>query len=252
MIAKNYRTPLLLVLLLCSACSRMSGSSSVQAAADRPRYEASLGTAWGERIKSRMSYVSFHRDDPTMPHALAAIYYDRRDGIEELIGQQRTKARPFQLYNGVIEAGLISPDYWLNRFLPGAVARGRYHVVGEPGDRYGIYLKNNSSSRIEAVLSVDGLDVINGRKADYKNRGYIVDPGETLEVWGFRDSRSSVAAFRFAEIDQSYARLKHGDASNAGVIGVAVFAERGSGGFFASAPEGSTANPFPGEFASAP
>ena len=58
-------------------------------------------------------------------------------------------------------------------------------------------------------------------------RGYIVYPGETLEIDGFRKSESKVAAFEFSGVSDSYANLRHGDTRNVGVIGLAVFTQKG-------------------------
>jgi hypothetical protein len=47
------------------------------------------------------------------------------------------------------------------------------------------------------VLSVDGLEVIDGRSASFRKRGYIVDSHRKLVVEGFRQSTEAAAAFRF-------------------------------------------------------
>ena len=49
-------------------------------------------------------------------------------------------------------------------------------VVGEAGQRYTIVLHNATNVRLEAVVSVDGLDVMDGKDASFKKRGYIIDP----------------------------------------------------------------------------
>jgi hypothetical protein len=58
-------------------------------------------------------------------------------------------------------------------------------------------VRNESDARVEVVLSVDGLDVIDGRSASYRKRGYIIPPRGRINVDGFRQSMSEVAAFRF-------------------------------------------------------
>lgn len=106
---------------------------------------------------------------------------------------------------------------------------GLHYLLGRRGQPYEIWLSNRSDARLEAVVSVDGRDVVSGRSADYReDRGYILYPGEELQIEGFRTSLDSVAAFEFSEVEDSYA-ARMGDASNVGVIGVALFdeAERG-------------------------
>jgi hypothetical protein len=105
--------------------------------------------------------------------------------------------------------------------------RGRFYVEGDSGERYSIRITNPTDRRVEAVVSVDGLDVIDGETADFrKKRGYVVQPHDALVIDGFRVSTRQVAAFRFSSVSNSYAGRK-GKARNVGVVGVAIFAERG-------------------------
>jgi hypothetical protein len=100
---------------------------------------------------------------------------------------------------------------------------------------------------------VDGLDVINSQTGSFANRGYIVSPFSTVEIDGFRRSLDTVAAFRFGSVHGSYATKKDDD-RNVGVIGVALFHERGSRFPWTNdeVNRRHDANPFPGEFAEPP
>ena len=99
----------------------------------------------------------------------------------------------------------------------------RIYALGAEGRRYSIRVTNPTGRPIEAVISVDGLDVIDGESADYKKkRGYILAAHSNLEIEGWRVSAGEVAAFRFSSVSNSYAGRK-GKARNIGVIGVAIF-----------------------------
>jgi hypothetical protein len=102
---------------------------------------------------------------------------------------------------------------------------GRRYVLGEHGARYTIRVANPSARRVEVVVSVDGLDVIDGKAASFGKRGYVVLPYGEVRIDGWRTTMHSVAAFRFGRVADSYA-ARTGSARNVGVIGVAVFAER--------------------------
>ncbi len=102
---------------------------------------------------------------------------------------------------------------------------GRYYVMGDNAERYTIRVTNPTAQRIEAVVSVDGLDVIDGENGDLGKRGYIVQPYGELRIEGFRTSQSDVATFRFSSVGGSYAGKK-GKARNVGVIAVALFEEQ--------------------------
>jgi hypothetical protein len=115
-------------------------------------------------------------------------------------------------------------DEW-GRTLPTFDHRGRTYVLGEPGQRYLLRVRNGSGQRVEVVASVDGRDVTDGRPAAFERRGYLVEPYGEVTIDGYRLSQASVAAFRFGSVARSYAASK-GDARDVGVIGVAVFPER--------------------------
>jgi len=212
-----------------------------------------LGTEWGESRQSRISTVPFTRADSDTPFATSVIRYNDAEGARAMVGSssfQRTSTGTFRVARGAISVGLKNDS---GGFFRSIVAGDSDYVIGEAGSRYVIVLSNHTDTRFEAVVSVDGLDVLDGRTASFKKRGYLLDPRGELEIDGFRQSTDSVAAFRFGSVRDSYAAQKHGETRNVGVIGVAVFHERGS-----NPPRGDEvqkrldANPFPGQFASPP
>jgi hypothetical protein len=110
--------------------------------------------------------------------------------------------------------------------LPTYHHRGYTYIEGRRGLRYSIRVSNSTGERVEAVVTVDGRDVITGRQGNYKRqRGYVIEPYGSVSIDGFRTSWSGVAAFRFTDVDDSYA-ARMGDDSDVGVIGVAVFREK--------------------------
>jgi hypothetical protein len=108
--------------------------------------------------------------------------------------------------------------------LPTYQHGGKFYVLGEAGQRYLIRVTNPTDRRIEAVVTVDGLDVIDGEPGDLRKRGYVVPARGDLAIEGFRTSTAEVATFRFSSVGESYAGRK-GKARNVGVIAVALFDE---------------------------
>jgi hypothetical protein len=103
---------------------------------------------------------------------------------------------------------------------------GELFVLGSYGQRYAIVLRNHSARRVEAVVTVDGRDVVSGRVGDFvRERGYVLAPYATLRIDGFRKSFEEVAAFRFSTPEGSYSS-RLGTPENVGVIGAAFFPER--------------------------
>jgi hypothetical protein len=104
-------------------------------------------------------------------------------------------------------------------------ARKTYLPVPRVGAEYAIRVWNDGPRRVTAVVSVDGLSVINGKPAAESHPGYIVAPYSHVLVPGWRRSLDSVAAFRFVEPADSYAG-RIGRPENIGVIGLVAFEEQ--------------------------
>ncbi len=111
------------------------------------------------------------------------------------------------------------------RVLPTFTDGARRYVLGQSGDRYQIRIVNPTSARVEAVVSVDGLDAVDGQPASIGKRGYIIPAYGETTIDGWRTSMATVAAFRFSSVGESYAGRKGRD-RNVGLIGVAFFPER--------------------------
>lgn len=103
--------------------------------------------------------------------------------------------------------------------------KGTNWTPGEINHRYSIMVKNNTSARVLVVVSVDGLNVINGKTASYDQQGYVLEPFSYSKISGWRKSMNSVARFYFTDNGSSYASLT-GRPGNVGVIGAAVFREK--------------------------
>lgn len=112
------------------------------------------------------------------------------------------------------------------RPLPTVQHAGKtYLPVPEMGVEYQIRVWNHGPRRVVAVISVDGLSIINGQTAAEDQPGYIIAPYSHIVIKGWRRNLDQVAAFRFVERDKSYANLI-GKPQNIGVIGLVAFEER--------------------------
>ena len=123
--------------------------------------------------------------------------------------------------------------------LPVYRHRGEWWVAGRPGARYAIELRNASAGRLLGVTAVDGVNIVSGESAAWPQTGYVLAPGQTAQIAGWRKSDAEIAAFRFTALADSYA-ARTGRPHDVGVIGVAVFRER------AAAPRQPLAPPLDG------
>ncbi len=237
--------------------SAPSGGSGASASRTEPKADAAqrtpapeqrpgLGTEWGETRVSKVHDVTFVRDS-SRPFAIAMMNYNDRKGVDALVaaqGSRRDSFRSIPTTGGAVNIAIRDAN---GEALEAVRVGDRMFVIGQAGQRYTIVLTNKTSHRFEAVTTVDGLDVVNGKDGSFDNRGYVLMPFATLEIEGFRQSANAVAAFRFASVAESYATAM-GKSRNIGVIGVALFSERGD----SFVPESETrmrdtASPFPAD-----
>jgi hypothetical protein len=232
--------------------SRSSAAPETAQYSRPPQDRPGLGTKWGETRTSRVASTAFDRAS-RQPLAIAAINYNNAAGIRAMAGAVAGR-RGWPLLSSpagsLVSVGLRDQS---GNFLPGLSIGDRWFVIGDEGRRYSIVVRNRSDLRLEIVLSVDGLDVMDGRTASFGKCGYLIDPHRQLVVEGFRQSTVAVAAFRFGPVRESYANQKYGDTRNVGVIGIALFNERGTNPWTDREVEKRLkADPFPGRFATPP
>jgi len=219
--------------------------AAAQEAERSPAQRPGLGTEWGETLVSQVHETPFDRATAD-PFAIASVRYDDRPGVEALAARHPDFVRSRSsvgVGNGWIAMSVLGDG---GAPLETVRAGDRTYVVGRAGERYTIVLSNQTRRRFEAVATVDGLDVMNGRAGNVSNRGYLLDPHATLQIEGFRQSDDTVAAFRFGRVADSYA-AQTGSARDVGVIGVAFFAERRDRAREVEARYRDTATPFPAD-----
>lgn len=215
------------------------------------RAESTLGTQWGEGRESNIRTVDATRLSPDRPQAVSQLRYSDETSIRRALGSRVDRQLNVLLADGEVEWSVQDGQ---GRPLPIFSTRGGqdFQVAGRSGERYELVYTNRSNRYYEVVATVDGLDVLSGQPGSVRNDGYLLRPGETLRIDGFRKSRSEVAAFRFAAKGRAYANnTPAGDARNVGVIGSALFEVRVNerDGGARRPPEGAAGSPqaFPGD-----
>jgi hypothetical protein len=152
---------------------------------------------------------SAYADQVAVPQHIAAV----GPRVALAIAPEKSRA-PYDV-QVITENGETAPTFAL---------KDRFYVQGNLNQRYTIRVTNPTARRVEAVVTVDGLDVVDGEAGDLAKRGYIVPAYSETRIEGFRTSLADVATFRFSSVDNSYAGKK-GKARNVGVIAVAIFEE---------------------------
>lgn len=102
---------------------------------------------------------------------------------------------------------------------------GRTFVEGRKGSEYKIKVTNHSNTRIKVIISVDGLDIVTGKRATPNSGGYLIKAYDTETLEGWRISDDQVRKFFFTTGKQSYNNKTSNDTNNIGVIGVMAYKE---------------------------
>jgi hypothetical protein len=102
---------------------------------------------------------------------------------------------------------------------------GAVWIEGREGNNYTIELTNRSNVCSLFILSVDGLDVLEGKPAGLNSQGYVIPAGNTVSVPGWKVNDQQAAEFYFSRSRESYVNSIGGSTANTGVIGAMVFSE---------------------------
>ena len=102
---------------------------------------------------------------------------------------------------------------------------GNVYLPVSLGKTFKLRLKNNSRDRVLAVISVDGVNVLDASDAKTDGTGYVIAPWKTIEIDGWRKNMQDVALFEVGDQSGSYA-TKTGRPNNVGVVGVAFYEEK--------------------------
>jgi hypothetical protein len=229
----------------CMAPPPVSSAEQIGASRAYAPAAAKLGTGWGEERDSHVKAGSFERAS-SRPDGVGQLHYT--NASQPPYGSKFRGMR--EVIPGKVSVGLKdSSGSWLSgMYVDGMISQEK--ILAKEGERYEIVVKNLTRQRVEVIVSVDGLDVMDGRSAGYSKRGHIIGPRASVTIPGWRTSMGSVAAFRFAAVQDSYAERKYGESRNVGVIGVATFSEKQPPmRVFAQPPplDKREPNPFPGE-----
>lgn len=188
-----------------------------------------LGTKLGHVVQQNASNTHFYRRNSNLPDATATFHYNDDEGarlMAAIHGRAMKHGGSFDLVPGRLRVAVKGGSFYYSQTLKHYRAGGRYFVIGTPGTSYSLLFENLTRQRMEIVVSVDGLDVLNGRPASVRNHGYVIPARSAITIPGMRVG-GVLRAFQFSSVADSRAATAFGEkaARNVGVIGVALYEE---------------------------
>ncbi|MEO5616615.1 MAG: hypothetical protein ABIS67_02510 [Candidatus Eisenbacteria bacterium] len=122
----------------------------------------------------------------------------------------------------VMVEGLPTPLY----VRPGAWDKNYFQAFR--GKNYSLLVSNTTPERIGVLISVDGLNVVNGQRSSLSNHEamYVLDPYESATIQGWRSSLRDVRRFVFVDEERSYASRTDQANGDMGWIRVLSFHEK--------------------------
>lgn len=115
-------------------------------------------------------------------------------------------------------------------------------TVGAWGDEpFEIRFRNNTSSRVQVKLTMDGTDILTGKPAstEVSKDMWLVEANSSISLKAWPETSNGGAAFVFTSAKNSVAAHTHGDMSSRGIIAAAVYVEgyKEPERFYKSAPQ---------------
>lgn len=115
--------------------------------------------------------------------------------------------------------------------FPAPDGSGRLYFEARTGESYRLLLENRTVERLAVLVTVDGLNVIDGEIEASRTRSsepgpmYVLEPGRRATIQGWRRSLDEVQRFTFVDEGRSYAVRSGKDNPRLGWVEVAVYRE---------------------------
>lgn len=189
-----------------------------------------LGSKLGHEIYDASTVAAFYRKAGGLPDAVATFHYNDEEGarlMAEVVGPASKHRGAFELIPGRLKLSVES------RYGDSAFeyyrADGHFFVVGTPGSSYELKLENLTKDPLEVVVSIDGLDILDGLPASVRKPGYMIGSKKTITISGMRVG-GKLRSLEFSTVAEARAATAFGErgARNVGVVGVACYVEDAS------------------------
>lgn len=168
---------------------------------------------WGDGAEAKEEYIDAERVT-NEPAVVGTIYYS-----EKPVKGMNIDFPAFA--QGRISVTVLDKQ---GKKIPIVQSKGDYYIQSVKGEKYTLYFENISNTGYEVIVTADGIDSVTGKDGSYRNPGYVLFPGNSIIVKGFRQTKQEYKPFIFHEKESPYVKgSQEGTAANIGVIGFALF-----------------------------
>lgn len=170
----------------------------------------------------------FEREDAKVPFLAVRLYYGDAAAVRGMLEVQDDSAVRFRgmrrVGDGIVSVGVKDgKGAWVDSYECG----GHLFVTGAAGQPCQIVVRNESRSRLEILVGMDGADVISGGAFKVENHGVVMSPLQTFVMGVVRRGKPAVLKFGPGRAPSLGPVIETRIAPARGSILLAVFQEKG-------------------------
>jgi hypothetical protein len=170
----------------------------------------------------------FEREDANVPFLAVRLYYGDAAAVRGMLEVQDDSAVKFRgmrrAGNGIVSVGVKDgKGAWVESYECG----GHLFVTGAEGQPCQIVVRNESKSRLEILVGMDGADAISGCAFKLENHGLVLSPLQTSTIGVVKRGKPPVLRFGPGRAPSLGPVIEARIAPARGSILLAVFQEKG-------------------------
>lgn len=191
-----------------------------------------LGSCTGTTRSASKKNGEWRRATLDTPQLLARCFYGPRAVTDALVAEMEDVAVPARrwtrLGNGMISLRI---ENGRGRRLPAVECGGHLVVIGDAGQPWRLWVKNETDVPLEVLPIVDGLDLESGEPGDLARRGRVLPPRQKTVFTAMAGPEGKAAPLTFREVADTQALHRVSSTGTAGSVVVAVFLPAGKDSF---------------------
>jgi hypothetical protein len=169
----------------------------------------------------------FEREDAKVPFLAVRLYYGDAAAVREMLEVQDDSAVRYRgmrrAGDGIVSVGVKDgKGAWVDSYECG----GHLFVTGAAGQTCQIVVRNESKSRLEILVGMDGADAVSGGGFKLQNHGVVLSPLQTSVIGAVKRGKPAPLQFGPGRAPSLGPVIESRIAPGRGSILLAVFLEK--------------------------